>query len=487
MPAVFGDFDEGIRTFDEAKLYTETYFSYIISDPDDREALIGKALSWLRSSNFSPRSSARLHESLDLILDSHHAGTWQDSLDEVQEESHPLYETIPDSNAIIPGSSGSPTTKKTANHLLKKLPEKTYREIAKLFGSKKDAERVINTLELSGCRTLDEVIAQIGFVSGLSPESRAVYADYLDFLVSRTRKATLASPLRELNAATLPIIKKIVEEVFFETSYPLSIGLEKRGLYHILKESGGAMNLVNLVSPDIEPRSLKWKRKTSSAAYATRLIECMLYKIPGYMEAEANNDRESQVKIINGFIAAEKGLKKYFLKEGLGGMMQGFVDPNGRYGIKKAMSPLAVLEFYDSQKKLGWFDRTKETYVFKWRINEQGMWKNGEDSVKLAIDAVDDALYEDIPGYREMDFNGDREQQFNLLQQFLSKKNNLYTYFKSKGLQSLMANFVDPSGAFGIAKGNSHYAVLEFYYSKKGFWNSSLFILPAEHSLSYQN
>ncbi|MBI5390539.1 hypothetical protein HZB02_03555 [Candidatus Woesearchaeota archaeon] len=157
-----------------------------------------------------------------------------------------------------------------------------------------------------------------------------------------------------------------------------------------------------------------WKRGDTSVALALDAIADMLYTIQGYREAERMEDRDKQVEIISQFITTEKCLTKYAREAGLDGLFSNCYDPSGEYGFRKQCSVKAMLEFYSEKKRLGWFDRSQEHYVQRWRITEQGMWKDKEKTVPLAIEAIEDVLYS-IPRYREAEQTQDIFTQLKIL------------------------------------------------------------------------
>ncbi|MBI2141464.1 hypothetical protein HYU16_03500 [Candidatus Woesearchaeota archaeon] len=209
----------------------------------------------------------------------------------------------------------------------------------------------------------------------------------------------------------------------------------------------------------------KWRNGQESIKTALKEIQDALYRFPGYREAEEINDRDGQVRIVNQLIM-HTALADFFAKAGLSGLMQGFVDPEGRIGIRKRQSPKAVLEFYSENKGLGWFDRALPTHVEAWRIKAQGMWKSGKESAQLATEAIEDVLYT-LPGYREAEQANRREEQLRILNQLLQQKGRQRDYFEEAGLSGLMTEFVDKTGRTGLKKLGSVSALLEFYSKKK--------------------
>ena len=192
----------------------------------------------------------------------------------------------------------------------------------------------------------------------------------------------------------------------------------------------------------------------------------MLYKLPGYEQAEVTGNQNEQVRIINELATREPKLKEYFEKAGLGSLMSNLIDAIGKNGLKRRHSPKALLEFYSDKKGLNWFDRTQETYVQAWRIQVKNKWQRGEESAKLAIEAIEDILYQ-LPGYKEAERTNNRDEQIRIIRDLVIRERKLTNYFRNAGLDSLMKQLIDPSGRQGLRKRYSPKALLEFYSEMK--------------------
>lgn len=225
-----------------------------------------------------------------------------------------------------------------------------------------------------------------------------------------------------------------------------------------------------------------WQKGEESARLSVEAIEDVLYDIPGYKVAEKSWNRYEQIRLINDLLLRESRLMEFFQNEGLNGLMKSFFDPNGIYGLRRRNSPKVLLEFYSDRKNLNWFDRTQKLYLQGWRIRQHNMWNQGEESAQLAIEAIEDVLY-DLPGYKEAEKTGNRDEQLRIIDNLIRKESGLKDYFMRVGLYyGMMMVFWDKTGRHGIKNRGSPKAVLEFYSERKGLnWfdrNQTSYIEP---------
>lgn len=243
--------------------------------------------------------------------------------------------------------------------------------------------------------------------------------------------------------------------------------LRKNGYRPLEGNNGGATRLIDETNPDLitEIPHLQL-RKLDEKRYEKIVLDSItkaLYTIPGYEEAEKQG-RDAQVKAINDFIKEKPALSDYFQSKGLDRLMENYYDSTGINGFKRKKSARAVLEFYSEKYGLNWLDRTQDTYIHGWRIQEYPMWSRNEAGRKRALEAIADALYQ-IDGYRYAEKTGNRAEQVRIITNFIKETKSLDSFFihKDRGLVSLMSHFYDPTGEFGLKKKKSARALLEFY------------------------
>ena len=273
------------------------------------------------------------------------------------------------------------------------------------------------------------------------------------------------NPIVNLESENIEIIRNNILESSQSKNSPYQEML-KRGFRTIMTRNS-LMSLVKTTVPDLAhklPYLRKWSKGVESTNLAIKCIQDSLFELPGYKISEETNNRSNQVNIINDFIKREKRLVNYF-REYCNGMTSKFIDPTGDNGLKKPDSPKAILEFYSDKQNLSWFDRTYDTYVHKWKITERNMWKNKQDSVELALEAISDVLYT-IPGYRLSENKKDRHDQIKLIKDYIFE-NPYYKKFIKKELAGLFRNFIDKNGEYGFKKHNSIDEMLRFYSKNK--------------------
>jgi hypothetical protein len=106
-----------------------------------------------------------------------------------------------------------------------------------------------------------------------------------------------------------------------------------------------------------------WLRGEESAQLGTEAIEDVFWEIKGYKQAEQAKDRDNQLSVLDRFFSETKPLREYFWSKGLSGMMQKLYDPQGKQGLRRKRSVLALFEFYNCRKRLGWFDKTQSRHI----------------------------------------------------------------------------------------------------------------------------
>lgn len=347
---------------------------------------------------------------------------------------------------------------------------KTLTQIGEIVGLSQERVRQLQNLALEKLReclaapSYDKK-AKIKVVRTINPITVQLAEQYQQYLLGKRN----FNPLVHLNMESLPVIKKALGQILNEgEGCPgISTTIHKMGFRTLLLHTGGTGRLIKAMAPRKVhrfPFVRKWVYP-DSYKFALNKIRDALYDIPDYRSAELEGNRDKQIRIMNRFLETTTSLSDFFNERQLGGMMIQFIDPTGVRGLKKINSPKAVLEFYDSKKKLGWFDRTQKTYVHHWRIRENHMWDKGEESVTLGLEAIADVLFE-IEGYREAEEKRERRDQLALINELINK-GDLNTHFMSRGLTGLMKNLVDPAGKIGIKKYCSALGVLEFYSERK--------------------
>lgn len=99
----------------------------------------------------------------------------------------------------------------------------------------------------------------------------------------------------------------------------------------------------------------------SSKELAVEAIEDVLWRIPGYRQAS----REEKIKLIRKHVINYKsqthgtynGAFRFFRDNGLSGLMARLIY------LRKRNSPIALMELYDQERKVGLFDKSKEDYL----------------------------------------------------------------------------------------------------------------------------
>jgi len=210
----------------------------------------------------------------------------------------------------------------------------------------------------------------------------------------------------------------------------------------------------------------KWNLGDCSVELALEAIQDALWAIPGYKGAELARNRDEQVRILTKFFEKTSSPQRYFYERGLRGLMASFTDPTGKYGIRKAGSVKATMEWYDGQKVFELFDRTKPTYVPRWRIRENGMWQQGYESVQLAVEMMEDVLYVKIPGFRRALELGDRTLQLELLDEHLFSRSAPASYLRKDGYGSKLFSFRTKNPQAGI-EDDTLESYLKFYSEQK--------------------
>lgn len=356
-----------------------------------------------------------------------------------------------------------------AQSIQKILPEEEFLSLVSSFGGFEVFVEMLSRSRLKTEKIAEDrdLEARIRALNHLPPSSRLVNIEYERFRSGRRR----FNPIQTLDEISVPVVKEVLVDVLRSgvPSQGLSKRLKEIGFFRLLSTSGGITNIIHNIDPGLLiqiPRSKKWSLGEKSIELALLGIQNVLYTLPGYKNAEEAGNRAEQVRIINDFVLNEPRLADYFYNRGLRNMNVRLIDPTGETKLKRMSSTLAILKFYDRRKGLNWFDRTQRTYVQAWRIRSANMWQKGEESVKLALEAIQDVLFE-LPGYRVAEETENRAEQVRIINELLKREKQLQQYFLNHGLDSMMSQMVDPEGENGLKRDRSNRAVLEFYSRKK--------------------
>lgn len=355
-----------------------------------------------------------------------------------------------------------------------KLPINQFSALVDLLGGI-DAlvDHVASTnLTASDVGQLNE--CDIAWLKSTSFEQRQHCLDYERYL----RGDLLTNPIHRLTPDTVPLVRRVIADLFARHGDVTKEQLCRLGFKSLLVEAGGIAEIVRMTNSELLHKITGlhiWQHKQDSVPLGVKAIEEVLYSLPGYKKAEKTSNRQQQVVIINNFLKTEQAQRGYFMSR-IPNVMCYLVDPEGINGLAKPGSVKALLEFYSRQKGLDWFNRQRECYVQAWRITEKGMWQRAEASVQLAMQAIEDVLYQ-IPGYRAAELSHDTNAQLIALDRFIQQLNgsSLVEYFKDEGMSGLLGSFYDPSGNCGLRKKHSAYALLEFYSTRKslGWFDTS--------------
>jgi len=183
----------------------------------------------------------------------------------------------------------------------------------------------------------------------------------------------------------------------------------------------------------------------------------------GYRYAEEIRDRATMTNILKNFFRKEKKVLEFLIEKGLGKVLDSLNDMNPSFNSK---SYKLLFMIYDRYFNLKLFDRNEKHYVPLWLIGDKKVWNRGEESKNLALEEIQDVLWE-IKGYREAEESCDKSLQLRILDEELFKKNpNLVNWFIKMGLGGLMDYFVYDD-VKGILKRRSPYEILRFYDKNK--------------------
>lgn len=94
-------------------------------------------------------------------------------------------------------------------------------------------------------------------------------------------------------------------------------------------------------------------------------------------------------------------------------------------------------------------------------------WNKGHISSEQAIRLVQTVLFK-IRGYKKAEEAGDRTKQIEIINALIKKHKYLAKYFRTHGLERVMDDLVDETGAHGLKRRASSRALLEFYSIQKG-------------------
>ncbi|MBI2542090.1 hypothetical protein HYV80_05260 [Candidatus Woesearchaeota archaeon] len=386
---------------------------------------------------------SKLHTTLELILDNEQPRLMTEDVPIESERFNPdigIYANLP--TELVDNTEKGQLL---STAIQRALPESHFRALVNLVGG---IDRFLYLLGESNLKSEDIIreqslgkkIFHLGRKMFTAPDVQRDYDAY-------RRGYRVRNPVQVVDNATLPIVQRVITDMYREGA----IGIQKRmlatGFSSILSKEEGLGRIVRKVAPDLVhkiPSIVRWRSDDDAVDIALRKIQEVLYTIPEYKEAEETENRGKQVEIINRFVTTERAPTRYFMDNGLQSLMNRFIDPTGEKGFKKAGSPKAVLMFYSEKKGLNWFDRTQEKYVQEWRFNEKGMWDRGEESVRLALDAVQDALYT-LPGYRNAEQTGNRDEQCRIINDLLKRETAVAGYFVSVGLRKVFDSFGRPT------------------------------------------
>lgn len=294
---------------------------------------------------------------------------------------------------------------------------------------------------------------------------------YLEFLNLRKEKRVY-NPIKGISSATRPLVRSILYDISASRTKSPYRELAERGFrYRLLgKRNYTLTELAETVAPELTHRlknTEKWKKGNTSIKIALRAIQSGLYLIPGYEEAEKCHDEEEMAGSINEFLKRDVPLKEFFESPGFGisGLMQDFVDPERRYGIKTKNSPKAVLDFYFSNRFPNLLDRSKDSYIEMWRVQENNRWNRGEESTRTGLEAVQDYL-RSFKGYRKAEDCGMGDELVRIVNEKIKDRTICASHMYKFGLNPIMTGLVDPLGIHGFRKKNSPRATLEFYFKR---------------------
>ncbi len=301
------------------------------------------------------------------------------------------------------------------------------------------------------------------------------------------------------------VVKKILENYGLESSQIIKL-IETEGGMALLSDKSGVVyearvrslgrrlelmpelsEVIDLVTNvnfseivDIDTREEAIQSKLSNPLHQKSvdfLLKSMRYalsSLPNYSFAEETKNRDLQVKIINSLLEGDSPLMKFFLSRGLGGMYSEIIDKEGKLAPKKSVSPLALIEFYDYRNNLHWFDRSKDNYVSKWKINFKGKISDpNRENKEILLDGIEDFL-RTLPGYRDAETLENRSEQVKTINNWVRYSGGLIEDLRSKGFGPLLLP-KDPTGTYAPRKEFSPYNVLSFYdaHRKKSFFDRS--------------
>ncbi len=456
--------------------YILQYYSCVIEDLEERKKLINKTRFIVNRniSEFGPFSLKRLHQTLETILDNHRLRKIT-SLDQgLTSDGFNLYNVIHSDTGLTESNHDLKKGKELLQLLDKILSKQDFQSLIDLLGGSINATFLLGKSNLTSEDILKktDLPDYIKWASRLSPQSVKLQERYNRFKIGLSKY----NPIQKLDSINLPIVQRIISEVYKERTITLGKSLDKTGFWNLVSNEGGLTKLIEKTNPELLhkiPYLRKWNKGQKSVEIALSAIGDILYRLPGYKNAEKTNNRDEQVMIINEWITKENGLVNYFNKKGLRGLMAMLIDQTGKLGLRKAYSPKALLEFYSERKGLNWFDRTKETYVQGWRFGERNMWQMGKESAQIGIEAIEDVLYT-IPGYKNAEKTNNRKEQVKIINKLIIKEKRLLMikekrlldYFYKKGLRSLMSS--STTSKLGLRKSGSIKSLLEFYSERKG-------------------
>ncbi|MBI3036761.1 hypothetical protein HYY73_03350 [Candidatus Woesearchaeota archaeon] len=472
--------ETGVLSEQEEEKFIGQYYGLLIDDSNERERLtqLARNVASQNRRRFGLPTAERLQQTLGEILDNYRLGReWEPvSLNAPLTDTGFTLEQVlaaPEERTEVELKAAEAKGERLLSIIRQSLPEEKFQFLVDTLGDTGNLASILGSTDLTPEDISDRsMLSQtIGWLGTLPPEARKLYAEFQEY--QRLRIAGhgrgLPSPMVALDETSMPIVQRILRVASSAGMPSLEKRLKLLGLRTLLERSHGISGIVKSINPELLhkiPQIPKWKSGQASVQTALNAIQEVLYTQPGYRDAEETSNRAEQVRIITELIEQTPSLTDYFSSRGLNWLMSSFVDVTGKEGIKKEYSPRAVLEFYNKQKGLGWFDRTQLTYVPGWKIRERYKWQRGEESVQLALEAIQDVL-RTLPGFRQAEDSGNREEQVRIVNQLILHT-ALTDFFEKAGLSGLMQRFVDTKGRAGIRKGQSPKAVLEFYSENMG-------------------
>lgn len=346
------------------------------------------------------------------------------------------------------------------------LPKKQWEYLLGYVGGIPKLIESIDGLNITALPDKSQLVGRLGTMMNLPAHAWETQEELFKFNDGEVKQL----PFNHIDDVTSLVIGELLRRENDRGTFKnggASAHLRNNGYTPLEKLIGGATKLIDETKPDLVTKIPHLiLGKLGKDRYENIVLDSIikaLHTIPGYKEAEKQG-REAQIKTINDFIKENPALSDYFQSKGLDRLMENYYDSTGVNGFKRKKSARAVLEFYSDKYNLNWLDRTQDTYIHTWRIQEQPMWSRDEKGKKRALEAIADALYQ-IDGYRDAERAGNRDEQVGIITKFIKETKSLTDFFihEDRGLSSLISHFYDPTGDYGLTKKKSARALLEFY------------------------